>query len=139
MRSLIAASLILFGGSGLLGQAEKPMCEISGTVKDAVGRPIAGGVVKLFGQDQLLHAVSGIMASSDKKGQYTLPLVPCGHKFILRAEKDGYQTQSLGDLPVNQPKSTVDAVLYKNTWIYPNWWRDQRIITALLVFLYGCV
>jgi hypothetical protein len=137
MRSIIAASLILFGCSGLLGQTGTPMCEISGTVKDAVGRPIAGGVVKLFGQDQLLYAASGIMASSDKQGQYTLPLVPCGHKFILQAEKDGYQAQSISDLLVTQPKATVDAVLYSNWWVlYPKWWRDQRIIAALLLFLY---
>jgi hypothetical protein len=78
---------------------------IAGTVRDAGGQPIAGATVTVFG--------TSLADTTDADGGYTISDVPvAAPRYILTAEKSGYQTAQAGDIDVAPgATTTVDFTL----------------------------
>lgn len=101
----------------------------SPVVRDAAGRPVSGGIARLFNEDHPQQVNSGIGESGEKQGKYKLPVVPCEDKYALWAERGAFHSERL-KVSSLQPTSPIDIVMHLE------WWRDQRILTATMLFLY---
>jgi len=84
-RSVGVASLLLVLAEGAL--AATWAGGISGIVKDALERPLAGAAVRVEGSDGRVHG----RTTADDQGRFTFADVPPGTYAVL-AERDGFET-----------------------------------------------
>lgn len=68
--------------------------EITGTIRDDGGNPIAGAVVSLAVRDPLCGVWKSLETETDRFGRYTLAATP-GGTILLTAEKNGFASQTL--------------------------------------------
>jgi len=127
MRIIRAVFLAVFFSFGIFA------CTISGTVEDASGRPLAGGVVSIYNETTLHQIAVGVGANAPEIGKFKSPQLPCPAKYTVTADRPDSVHYAKKSVQLSSD-TTFDVVLYPLP-ARPWYWKFREPEIAFLLTL----